>query len=861
MNFKEIKLRCGLHRQKQLDAQKEKPLLWLSIAIMCSAISSAYADPAEPKREVASFKSPAPCKPRINAVKNRPLGASSATALGWVTTNDPSNLCHGYFSEAVTLSDNPTPNDPNASPTTITADAVTKLMADGESILEGHVVVTQPGRTVKANKAYVNRNGETGRITSVELFQEVSLEEHGKRLLGSHALFKLNDHTIVLDDVLYHLNHVQSSSEVNSWGKAKRIEKQSSGLLVFEEATYSNASPVKPAWEIDAKKIVINQEEGWGKAYHGVLRFFDTPILYSPYYSFPTDKRRKTGMLQPIIGYGQENGLDFSLPIYLNFAPNYDWTLTPRLMTERGLQWNNTWRYLSAHDEGSLYFSYLPNDRQFQNFKNTIFSTYPDNSTNSPYLSRLNSDSNNRGFLSADNVWKLNDEWSTHLNLNYVTDDYYFQDFGSGGGFGIANAGNTLASQLLNQYDIEYRGDHWNFTSLVQAYQTLHPVTQPANNDQYRRLPEFDVNASYPDAWKNFNLDLEGQAVNFGYQSDFTPNQPVGQRMHLRPGINYPINWAAAYITPEVLWDVAAYNVQQPQPGQANSTVRNIPLVDVDSGLYFDRQFNFSSSSYTQTLEPEIFYLYVPYQDQNQIPVYDTQLQPFTVSQLYMTNAFTGFDRIQNANQVSLGVNSRILNATDGTQKLSASLGMINYFAQPKVCLYSSCTPVTNTLSPIVGQLTFNPAAAWSTSVNMAWDPNLQQPNNSSLNLNYNGGENRIGTLAYQFVHGTGGTANSNLIQTGGSWPLSYHWSTLAYLNYNITQHYAQSVYGGLEYANCGWSLRLVASRNYTGLLGDKNQYENVYYLQLGLTGLGSLGSGSPGELLSSLPGYQNAFK
>ena len=841
--------------------RKQKYLHYLALA--CCLSTHALADTSEEApREKATFKKHSPCKPGIKPTENRPLHSSTATALGWETTTDPNNLCGGYFTEPVVLSETPQPGSPVVTQTTINADAVTKLTANGESVLEGHVVVTQPGRIVKANKAYVNRDGETGHIVSIELFQEVSYEEHGKRILGSHAFIKLSDHTLSIDDVLYHFYQNQQGVEANSWGKAKKAEKEASGLLVLQEASFSNASPENPAWQIDAKKIVLDQEEGWGKAYNSTLRFFHIPIFSFPYYTFPIDARRKTGILQPAIGYSEDNGFDTSLPIYFNLAPNYDWLLTPRLMTERGLQWNNTLRYLSNRSEASAYLSYLPNDQQFENFKNSTFSSYPNNSTYSPYLDRLNDDSNNRGFLSVADRWVINDQWVSHLNLNYVTDDYYFQDFGSSGGFGNSNLGNTLSSQLFNQADVEYSGEHWSFTSLVQAYQTLHPINQPANIDQYRRLPEVDLNADYPDQWKGLGFNLESQAVNFGYQSDFTPNQPVGQRLHLRPGINLPLNWAAAYATPEVLWDMTAYNVQQPQPGQDTSTVRNLPLVDIDSGLYFDRQFNFSSHSYTQTLEPEIYYLYVPYQNQNQIPVYDTQLQPFTLSQLYVTNAFTGFDRIQNANQVSIGVNSRLLDGENGTQKLSMGLGMITYFQQPQVCLFSSCAPVTNSLSPIVGQLTYNQSPEWSTAANMAWDPNLQQTNNGSINLNYSGGHNHLGTVSYQFVRGTPGTNNSNLVQTGGSWPLAYHWNSLAYLNYNITQHTMQNIYGGLEYAACGWAFRAVTSRNFIGLTPTGNQYSTSYYLQLELTGLGALGNGNPsGLIMSTLPGYQNAFK
>ncbi len=847
-----------------------KPTLWqrsawlryLSAGLCASLmLSAAYAAKTTP-RDKPEFIDPTPCKPSVTEEDNRPTGSSTADALGWVYSSDPSNLCHGYFAEPVSLTQNPTPGDPKALPTTITASGITKFTANGESVLEGDVIVTQPGRIVKADKAYIYRNGKTGRITSIELFQQVSLEEHGKRILGSHAFLDLENKTALINNVLYHLYHVQKKTgDVNSWGKASTITQEASGEIEMRNASYSNASPLRPNWEIKARKMRFNQDEGWGKAYGAYLKFLGVPILYSPYYSFPIDHRRKSGFLQPIFGYSNDNGIDTSIPLYLNLAPNYDLSITPRYMSIRGVQFNNLFRYLTKTSAGTLNLNYLPSDQQFIKFKNEVLSTYPNNTTYRPYLDRIQSDSNSRGLLAIQNYSVFSSEWDSHLTVNYVTDDYYFQDFGSSGGFGAANSGNMLSSQLLNQYDINYRGEHWDFTGLVQAYETLHPINQPANNDQYRRLPEFDLKGDYPDQWQGLDFTLDSQLINFGYQSDFTPNQPIGERAHLRPGVNLPLNWASAYFTPEVLIDAAYYDVQHPLPGQTTSTERNIPIVDVNSGFYLDRQFKIGKHPYTQTLEPELFYLLVPYHSQDEIPVYDTQLQPFTVNQLFSTNAFTGFDRIQNANQLSYALSTRLLDAENGAQKLSATLGVIDYFDRPRVCLTPNCTPTTESFSPAVGQLTFNPSAHWAATANMAWDPNIRQVNNGSLALNYINSDNRVASIAYQFVQGTAGSSNSNLIQTGAAWPLSYRWSTLAYVNYNINQSYLQSAYAGLEYKNCGWALRFISSRNYQGILiNNVKQYENAYYVQLQLTGLGSLGSHKSEGLLTTLPGYVNTY-
>ncbi len=805
-----------------------------------------------------------PCQPPTKSSKNpAPTQSTIAKKLGWVRTDDPANLCSGYFAEPIELVQKPLPGDIQGQTTRISATGVSQLKVDGKSILEGSVIVKQPGRIIKADKAFIYRNQKTGRIDKIELAGGVQLEEHGERIIGQHASIDLLNKTYAIDNVLYHLEQQQNQAKLSSWGTADQSTQGSDGIIRLHKATYSNASPETPAWIIKAKTIKLDRKEGWGTSYHTTLKFFHVPILYFPYYNFPIDARRKSGLLTPAPGHSKQDGYTLTQPIYWNIAPNYDFLLTPKWISTRGIQLNNLFRYLDPFGQGSIYMSELPNDQKFSEFKNNILTTYPNNSTYQPYLNRLNKDSNNRGFLSLQDNTRWNEEWSSNLNINYVTDDYYFQDFNNKYSPGNGAFNNSLSNQLLNQYDLHYSGEHWDFTTLIQAYQSLHPINQPFNNDQYQRLPEFDLNGQYPDEWAGLGFTASAQLVNFGYQNSFNSGQPTGQRLHLRPGINLPLNWASGYLTPEFLLDASSYNVQHLIINQTVTRDREIPIFDLNGGLYFDRFFKMGSHGYQQTLEPSIYYLYVPYENQDQFPIYDTQLQPFTASQLFSPNAFTGFDRIQNANQMSFALNSRILDSETSQQKLSTSIGFINYFTPRKVCLSTTpCAPDSSTISPIVGQITYNPFAHWSTSTSLAWDPNSKQANNGGFGFNYTGDTHEAIGIGYQYVRGTNGNSNSSIVQSGIQWPLSYRWSTVGYMNYNLTQHYPQTYYAGLQYRSCGWSLNFVSTRNYLGTLISGKQYDTSYGLQLSLTGLGSFGGGNNfnSNFENNFMGYQNNF-
>jgi LPS-assembly protein len=482
----------------------------------------------------------------------------------------------------------------------------------------------------------------------------------------------------------------------------------------------------------------------------------------------------------------------------------------------------------------------------------------------------LAKDSNPRYYLKMKDHTRWNEHWRSDLNVNYVSDNYYPQDYGD-----ISSDQN----QLFNQFSVNYLSKHWKFTGLLQAYQTLHTFNGQStdlNQDQYRRLPELDFTADYPNVLLGNDFTLNAQAVNFAYASDFTPERPVGQRIHFQPGLSKSINWSYGYVQPAVSLDtVQYYSVKDFIDNKTVSPSRTLPIFHLDNGLYFNRSLQLNHRNYFQTFEPRLFYLYVPYENQTGLPNFDTYLLPFTYDQLFSENRFSGYDRLSNANQVSLSFTSRLLSAEDASTKLSFSLGALYYFKPLKVTLDSNDSTLiydnNNRWSPIVTQLTYYPLPYWSAQVNAAWNTEENQLDNGGLALYYRRDGKHVFTTGYSYVYSDtqdiqGFSNSTNLFYLGAGWPINHRLSALTYFYYDFSQRISRNFILGLQYDACCWAIRVMGKRTYLGDElqtngGYQRQFKTGVYIQILLKGFNAFGSRSTGaELVGNIPGYIDDF-
>ena len=570
----------------------------------------------------------APGTPLTNSVRSK-----ISQCLGW-EANDTSSICRGFYQPI-----NITPLA-DADETQISADRVSFYPA-GRSELVGHVEVHQMQRVVNAQTAYVYRDPKTRQVTQIELLGNVRYLEPGRLMVARKATINPNDKSGRVDDVLYRFDVKHAAASLPAWGRAHFIERFANQDYLLRKATYSTCAPQDRAWQIEASEITLNNANATGVAKNALLRVADLPLIYTPYMSFPTSNARKSGFLMPIYGYSNVGGFDLALPYYLNIAPDFDATIVPHEYSLRGTMIGGEARFMTEHSAGMVGGNFLPNDRAFNEYLISNRDKFP----------VLNGVSTDRWSFLLHESTQFNSHLRMNINYQQVSDDYYLQDFSS-------NLAVMTENQLLRQGNLTYTTDHWLFNGMLQSYQTMHPVNQSMVADAYERLPQLLAQGSYNDLPLNANFTMLGQFDYFRWPNREQP-VPQGPRYHVNPILSVPMINPWGYLTPEVQLVDNYYDLHSGNVIEANSVNRTIPRFSVDSGLTFERSGSLRGNKYTQTLEPRLYYLDVPYQNQSVVPSFDSAYMIFNSEQLFRTNRFSGFDRIGDANQLAYALTSR----------------------------------------------------------------------------------------------------------------------------------------------------------------------------------------------------------
>ena len=812
--------------------------------------------------EVASAQTSEPFPVEACVVtRDEPLTSSSrlrlAHCLGWL---ESSSLCHGLYRP---LNISPIPDKEEVR---ISADEVS-LYFSGRSKLQGHVAVRQTDRVVSAQTAYIYRDEKTHQVTRIDLLGGVTYVEPDRLMIARKATLYPEDKTGKVEDVLYRLKTDRLGVLLPSWGRAQWVKRFANQNYLMRNATYSTCAPQSKAWQIEARSLKISQQKGQGEVRDAVLRLADWPVFYAPYLNFPTTKARKSGFLAPTTGYSNVGGFDLALPYYWNMAPNYDATIVPHIYSLRGLMMGAKMRFLTDNTVGVIGGNFLPNDYAYNKFLHA----------NEQKYSVLQGNSRNRWSVLWHESAALSQQW--HMNINYqqVSDDYYLQDFSS-------NLAILTENQLLREGDITYTSDHWQWRGLVQSYQTLHPITQSAISNIYERLPQLLAKAAYHDLPMHADMNLLGEFDYYRWPAN-NVLQPQGPRLHLNPMLSFPHLASWGYLTPTVQLVENYYDVHYQQATTSTVFNRTIPRYSVDSGLLFERSVSTLGEAYTQTLEPRLYYLNVPYYDQSSIPVYDSAYMIFNTDQLFRFNRFSGVDRIGDTNQLSYAVTSRWLAENSGRERASVTVGQARYFDNRQVGLcYQAVGPCVDTSavlgylsptaksSPIASRATYHLNSSWMITSDYVWDVYTHATNNGNVNLHYQPAINHIIRFGYSYlvsgndlqaINGRQKLAALSQATVAYAWPFTERWSGLGAYSYNISAGYDMMAFLGVQYDNCCWAMRLMGGRAFKSLVPGtfSPQYNNNVYVQVLLKGLGSLGNSDPVSTIRTyLPGYRNAF-
>ena len=813
-----------------------------------------------------------------------------AKSLGWVPSEE--TRCGGYYIEVPLIY----PKDIIQTDKLLITSDQGLFSFHGTSVSEGKVTITRSGQQITANKGYLYRDS-AGKLSAIDLDGNVRLHEPNQLVVGTHLHYDLESSIKSLNNILYRstiygdLNPTPAPvsyqeqqtqrkiTQMSAWGQAASFSQEKPKIYTFTDASYSTCPPTSEQWNVKAKTLTLNKNTGRGTATHARLYVKGVPVFYAPYFNFPIDARRQTGFLFPKVGSSNQYGPFFRAPFYWNLAPNYDTTITPSYLSKSGLQITDFSRYLTTHNRGQFSATVLPNDNAFKLFKVASQGQYQN--VNTPFtqatLAHLLTDSNTRKSFAWQDEGQYSDTWSSTVNYSWVGDDYYVRDFSGG------NLNEVTTNQLLQMGEVNYTGPHWNFLTRVQSYQVLNQVDQPPVPTSYSRFPQFVLGGSYPDDRYGLEYFINNDVTRFDIRNapGDSSKLPMGVRSNFQPGISRPINLPYFYLTPRAQFAMTKYEI-----GNVTTTSKNpgraIPIFDVNSGLYFDRSTSWFGQPFKQTLEPQVYYTYIPYQNQTQLPLFDTTVNVLTYDQLFTYNRFSSLDRIGDANQISLGLTTRYIDSESGYQKISAAVGEIYYFKKRTVTLCTTpgnCEAYQNDpnnlsiRSPISGTLTYNVTPGWTAGANSIWNTKTSRIDNQNFALQYSPEPRHVINFGYNFVRSGDlllpwepvGSPTTNLSQTdiSGAWPVTRDWTLLARWTENWNQKRLQNALAGLQYDSCCWAVRTVFGRTFLNMTPNGTfKYNNQFFIEFSLKGLGNYGpkGDSTTLLANNISGYSSNF-
>lgn len=826
-----------------------------------------------------------------------------AAQLGWV--NSDINHCGGYYLEPAFITD----SGLSINRIEISSDQGLLFSMHGTSVSQGKVTITRGNQQIIANKARIFRDPKTGKINLVDFVNNVTLREPDNLVIAQHGSYNLETHDKCLEDILYrtaiytqqkNFNKASNKKKIiapkkpppptlaelekerhvdhlSAWGKARKFFQSETNIFHFQDVSFTTCPPLSRVWEVQASDIELNRNTGRGTAKNAKILVKNIPIFYTPILNFPIDHRRQTGFLAPTFGISSKLGPYFTAPFYWNLAPNYDTTITPAYSEKRGAAFTDLFRYLTPYSHGQFRLSVVPHDHEFENFQEreeAIFANSTDPHTIAN-LRLLENSSATRGAFSWQDVTHYNERWSSKVDYNYVSDDYYLRDFSGN------NIKEVTQNQLLQEGDLSYQSPHWNFLGRLQQYQTLHPVDEmTVYQNQYSRFPQLVLDGDFPDQAYGLDYFVLNDFTHFDIrQTPGQDNLPMGNRTNFQPGISWPLNLPYLFFNPRIQYELTQYSLGHVLSDNQKTIFRSLPIFDISTIFYLDREVQVFGQAYRQTLEPQFYYTYIPYRNQDRIPLFDTTINTLTYDQLFEYNLFSSIDRINDANRLSVGLTTRLMDQQSGFEKLRAGLGEIINFSPRRVTLCSDTSCADNPLavgelrkrSPISGMLLYNLNPVWSLNSNTIYNINTFRVDNQNIALHYRPDPKHIFNLGYNFVRNgdilpgeSPNTNSSNLWQTDISfaWPIRGDWSMVGRWGQNWNHRHFQDILYGLQYDSCCWAMRFVGGRSFTGLsTSNTYQYNSQFYIQFALKGLGNIGTGDPSHYLStSIAGYDTNF-
>ncbi len=666
---------------------------------------------------------------------------------------------------------------------------------EGVLKIGGDVCINMGDQNISTQELFYNDEKQMVEIKTPLIFSD------GKQMIKAQsAKINLDKETAVISDASYQLN------KSNANGKADLLS-TNNFVSQLNGLTYSTCPVDDQQWYIKAQSADLNQETQTGVFRKMTLNFKGVPILYLPYAKLPLNDQRETGFLIPEIGNSSNNGVEVSIPYYINIAENMDATLTPSYFSERGAMLGIDYRYLGESYKGELITNFLPSDKK---------------------------DNNNRRFLEFNHRHKFNSHWSLNSHITNVSDGNYFEDFGN-------SVNETSQAYLYSYLNINGFSNNWLFKANINDYQILSDSIT-LNTQPYQALPKIEYSWFNNDYTSSLNYGIDSSWSNLYREDSITTS-----RLEVIPYIEKTFQNSYSRLTPKLAYRYTNWNYSDTEFSTIKDLreSRSLPIVSLDYTLSFEKQFEDGSLN---TLEPRFYYLNVPYQEQQNVPLFDTHELTFGSGLLYQSSAFSGADRQSDANQLSVGLTQRHFD-DGGLEKWNLTIGQINYFEDRRVQLDDSVE--TRNSSPIITELNYF-HRNWKATMSVHWDTEIDKSERALLKIQHKGKNNSLFNFAYRFRRGKIEQLDSSVVL-----PIGTNNRIIARWNYSIDERKTIEAIAGFEHKNCCWATRLVARRYVINEEGDVN---NGIFFELQFDGLGSLGRNPRRLLKQSILGYSEEF-
>jgi LPS-assembly protein len=594
--------------------------------------------------------------------------------------------------------------------------------------------------------------------------------------------------------------------ERNARGAAENMSVDANGTITLENVSFSTCPATDVAWQMESKRIVLDTKAKNGTGRGTKVEFKDVPIIYLPWMTFPIGPQRKTGFLFPNFGASSRSGAELEVPYYWNIRPNVDFTAEPTYYAKRGVDMAGELRYLSFRNQGSVQFNYLPGDEL---------------------------EGRDRTRVEIKHVTELPGDWRFRIDATDVSDSDYFEDFSQG------PEGTSIAF-VERIAELTYRDEHLNVRGQLQEFQTIDDQL-PAEDRPYARTPRILASGDWDLGLGSIAYGFDGEFVNFDRDVGVT-----GWRLDVAPRVGFDWSAPGFFVRPSVGYRYTQYSLENQAPGIEDSPSRSLPFATLDTGLVFERSAG-SHGQRRMTLEPRALYLYTPYRDQTNLPLFDTGLPDLNLVELFRTNRYVGADRVNDANQMSFGLTSRLFDADTGAQYLAVSFGQSYYFEKPRVVLPDELASSRDT-SDFIAQVSLSAYKNWNIDAGIQWNPEDTRSERSQVRLQYRPDGDHVLNLAYR-------SQRDRLEQAdvSGAWPIGKKWNAFGRMVYSLRDDATLERSMGFEYKACCWRIRAVARKFISSRTGEQ---DTSIYLQLELNGLASVGTPADAFLERTIRGY-----